>query len=263
MHIFKAGALVAAALFSASAVHATITSTATLSGFRYELYDLNLNDGIAASISFSQGYSTSTAGAVEGTAQTSFGNMPTLVAVQGASRAESRYLSSDFIANEFVSQTATEIGSGGGGWSTVGVSFTFTLSASAGVRLYADSFVNFDSPQVGGNQFGSAETFLQIYGGPTTNYDFNPSSHYDFDSLYGVSQSSSVSRTLSAYYANNGQNWHTFSAHTLARSNAWSRTDKDYQSFINPIPEPETYALMLAGLGLMGAVARRRKAKQA
>jgi WD40 repeat protein len=28
----------------------------------------------------------------------------------------------------------------------------------------------------------------------------------------------------------------------------------------NPIPEPETYALMLAGLGLLGAVARRRKA---
>ena len=26
-----------------------------------------------------------------------------------------------------------------------------------------------------------------------------------------------------------------------------------------PIPEPETYAMMLAGLGLMGFVARRRK----
>jgi hypothetical protein len=31
---------------------------------------------------------------------------------------------------------------------------------------------------------------------------------------------------------------------------------------VTAVPEPETYALLLAGLGLMGAVARRRKAKQ-
>jgi hypothetical protein len=30
---------------------------------------------------------------------------------------------------------------------------------------------------------------------------------------------------------------------------------------VSPIPEPETYALMLAGLGLVGFMARRRKAK--
>lgn len=30
-------------------------------------------------------------------------------------------------------------------------------------------------------------------------------------------------------------------------------------TFMNPVPEPETYAMLLAGLGLMGAIARRRK----
>lgn len=32
---------------------------------------------------------------------------------------------------------------------------------------------------------------------------------------------------------------------------------------ITPVPEPETYAMLLAGLGIMGAVARRRKLRQA
>jgi hypothetical protein len=32
---------------------------------------------------------------------------------------------------------------------------------------------------------------------------------------------------------------------------------------IAPVPEPETYGMLLAGLGLIGVVARRRKAKQA
>jgi hypothetical protein len=32
---------------------------------------------------------------------------------------------------------------------------------------------------------------------------------------------------------------------------------------INPVPEPETYALMMAGLALVGAVARKRKAGRA
>jgi hypothetical protein len=31
---------------------------------------------------------------------------------------------------------------------------------------------------------------------------------------------------------------------------------------VTAVPEPETYAMLLAGLGLMGTIARRRKSKQ-
>ena len=37
----------------------------------------------------------------------------------------------------------------------------------------------------------------------------------------------------------------------------------DVKIAVTAVPEPETYAMLLTGLGLMGAVARRRKAKQA
>lgn len=34
----------------------------------------------------------------------------------------------------------------------------------------------------------------------------------------------------------------------------------DYKTYVNSVPEPETYALLLAGLGVLGWVGRRRKA---
>ena len=37
----------------------------------------------------------------------------------------------------------------------------------------------------------------------------------------------------------------------------------DVQISVTAVPEPETYAMMLAGLGLMGTIARRRKNKHA
>jgi len=32
----------------------------------------------------------------------------------------------------------------------------------------------------------------------------------------------------------------------------------DHNYTVTPVPEPETYAMLLAGLGVMGAIARRR-----
>ena len=43
----------------------------------------------------------------------------------------------------------------------------------------------------------------------------------------------------------------------IAYSNEVSNTTSVYQ--LTPIPEPETYALMLMGLAAVGAVARRRR----
>jgi hypothetical protein len=42
-----------------------------------------------------------------------------------------------------------------------------------------------------------------------------------------------------------------------ANANAF---ETDNHAFITAVPEPETYVLMLAGLGLLGVMARRKKA---
>ncbi|WP_256209002.1 FxDxF family PEP-CTERM protein [Nitrosospira sp. Nsp14] len=38
-----------------------------------------------------------------------------------------------------------------------------------------------------------------------------------------------------------------------------SKTGVDHAFLLAPIPEPETYAMLLAGLGLLGFIARRRR----
>jgi hypothetical protein len=53
------------------------------------------------------------------------------------------------------------------------------------------------------------------------------------------------------------------SVHSGSYSGVAETHNVDNVVFASAVPEPESYALMLAGLGLMGAVARRRKAKQA
>jgi hypothetical protein len=51
----------------------------------------------------------------------------------------------------------------------------------------------------------------------------------------------------------------------LTLQNNWdsSGLNLNFSATITPVPEPETYGMMLMGLGLVGCIARRRKDKQA
>ncbi len=73
-------------------------------------------------------------------------------------------------------------------------------------------------------------------------------------------QNSVVARNFAEFYAFNGLNT---AAGYIFNSQSGAETDVYRISFdVTPVPEPETYALMLAGLGLIGMVARRRNGMQ-
>lgn len=62
------------------------------------------------------------------------------------------------------------------------------------------------------------------------------------------------------FYTFSGLDIHSQQVRVSAYANGpWTFVD-EVRFTAAPIPEPETYAMLLAGLGLMGAVARRRKA---
>jgi len=86
----------------------------------------------------------------------------------------------------------------------------------------------------------------------------------DFDTILNMTLTpfgQTFFNSPSPFYAleNFGGNTQTISGASLTSSFLADASGAGTELFIAPIPEPETYALMLAGLGAIGFVARRRK----
>ncbi len=143
------------------------------------------------------------------------------------------------------------------------------LAASDG-----NNFLDLTGWQQGG-AFGKgvAQTFFTTLGQHyTLSFDLGNSTDYNS----GVSelrvQVGSTSRVVTSVTNNSRNSWDRFSFEFVAQD--WGTTlsftgvqANNYIGLDNvsvtAVPEPETYALLLAGLGVMGAVARRRKSQQA
>jgi hypothetical protein len=93
------------------------------------------------------------------------------------------------------------------------------------------------------------------FDGYANNFIFSDSSREDFNSnnmYFAFVTASSGATTMSVAEMNYGRLLQNI-AYDGSLQSRW------HLQAVNAIPEPETYAMLLAGLGLMGALARRRK----
>ncbi len=116
-----------------------------------------------------------------------------------------------------------------------------SLTQSFGTASGQQYLLSFDLSSNGGGGGGSGLLGVSLNGGAAV--DFNGSTNF-------------TSHTLNFTGTGN-----PFALTFTSAASGYSGAVLDNVS-VTAVPEPETYALMLTGLGLMGAIARRRKSKQ-
>lgn len=166
------------------------------------------------------------------------------------------------------SPSATTVAFAGGTFACAGTGYcpgffgTWTLGADTGVQS-----VYFASPDSATFTFNSPITAFGVHIGGAG--DVSPNT---LTATLGNGDSGLALNNYTGDYSVFGSNNQYFGAIsttafttvTFTTSNSGDGIAFDSMSFgVAAVPEPETYAMLLAGLGVMGAVARRRRIKSA
>ena len=123
------------------------------------------------------------------------------------------------------------------GWDNSGFATLSQAMSTVVGATYSFSFFS-NAYQIAGNQLSYSFSGLSQVVVPTTTSWLNTT---------GTFVASAASTTLSFFFA------------TDPGTGTWRIDDVSVEQIASPVPEPETYAMLLAGFGLMAGIARRRK----
>lgn len=267
--------------FAASPALSASTGTVTLGNLQISLIDLDLNDGVTPWITMnyeSQPYLNGAVGSfnpdyerdgyahlgkradsvVSDAVQTAFaGSSATMV---GASNVAGFSLMS-------VSGSAGSSAIGYGEFGALAANYTltgFTLSANTALSITVDARMEVGTtigynPSTALGEHAASHVLFLIDGVDENGNSMLDQAYQELYVDYGVDANGNItgaqqnwSGTLSVAYNN-------FSTNS-AVAGFYSEIGVGGSSVTTPVPEPESYALLLGGLAVIGAIARRRRA---
>jgi hypothetical protein len=257
-------ALLAAAAFTPAAFGQSANSTVTLTNFHYTLTDLTPDDGLAPSATFTFKNTLFVRGSDVSTNRQALSNND--VATRNVAMSAPAYNVSASTtagtglqhlngASALVSGSATLTGTQYSNYLSTAMIYdgSFTLAPGTKITFYADvhAFASSDNGTTSEFNYAQASGWFNGYDDRNVVYDSVQAYARHMDD-FGL-KTEDKTKTLEISFTN----YDSTALHGLLRVGA--EVNGIATNTIPAIPEPSTYAMFLAGLGLIGFAKRRRK----